>query len=178
TVYLTVLLLILQITPFFSSLCHALLLALQITPITAVHCHASYFCVTNRTNLVSILSCTAACVTNHTNLESALSCILALRYKSDQSCQHFVMHCSLRYKSHQIPRALCHALQLALQITPNPESTLSFTAACVTNQTNLDSALSCTLALHYDELLFTMTIGDVLQEFQHNRSNSQCPLSI
>src|SRR5699024_11659235 len=68
------------------------------------------------------------------------------------SWQHCLMHCSVRDQSLQsrecfvmdlsyalqigpILSAFCHALLLALQITPNPESTLSCTAACVTNHT-------------------------------------------
>src|SRR5699024_11372367 len=75
--------------------------ALQIGPILSAFCHALQLALQITPNPESTLSCTAACVTNHT-----------------KSREHFVMHCSLRYKSHQIPRALCHLLQLALQIRP------------------------------------------------------------
>src|SRR5699024_10975310 len=119
----------------------------------------------------------------------------SLRSKSHQSRQRFVMHLSsalqigpilavlchalqLALQIASILAVLCHALQLALQITPISTALCHASYLCVTNRTNLGSVLSCTLALHDDELLFTMTIGDILQEFQHNRSNSKCPLSI
>src|SRR5699024_12247195 len=123
------------------------------------------------------------------------SCLLSLRCNPRHSGSSFAILFSLPFQLTQCSTALCHAscpcftiptnLGRTLPCTAacvtnrtNLGSTLSCTAACVTNHTNLGSTLSCILALHYDELLFTMTIGDVLQEFQHNRSNSQCPLSI
>src|SRR5699024_11635297 len=106
----------------------------------------------------------------------------------------FVTDSLLALQIGPILAAFCLALQLALQITPISTALCHASELCVTNHTNLgsslscilalryntniDSTLSCILSLHDDELLFTMTIGDVLQEFQHNRSNSQCPLSI
>lgn len=52
------------------------------------------------------------------NQAASLSRIRYLRYKSRQSRQRFVMHLSSELQIASILAVLCHALQLAFQITP------------------------------------------------------------
>src|SRR5699024_10102473 len=81
----------LQIGPILAVFCHALQLALQITPLPTALCYSSF-----------------PCLTNPANPDSPLSCIFALRYKSHQSRQRFVMHLSSALQIGPISTALCH----------------------------------------------------------------------